>query len=98
LQSCSANMPTVWVYVMLFGIHIGQQMSSLSQDGLLPFKIRLSAYCALIEFARVALALLMILFIREVTIALALRLKCAANALLPPPPPPTPSPFAAALD
>lgn len=68
LQSCSANMPTVWVYVMLFGIHIGQQMSSLSQDGLLPFGIRLSVYCALIEFVRVALALLMILFIREVTV------------------------------
>jgi hypothetical protein len=31
LQSCSVNMPTVWVYIMLFGIHIGQQMSSLSQ-------------------------------------------------------------------
>ena len=66
LQSCSPNMPSVWVYVMLFGIHIGQQMSSLSQDGLLPFSIRLSVFCALIEFARVALALLMILFIRQV--------------------------------
>lgn len=59
-------MPSVWVYVMLFGIHIGQQMSSLSQDGLLPFSIRLSVFCALIEFARVAVALLMILFIRQV--------------------------------
>jgi hypothetical protein len=66
LQSCSANMPSVWVYIMLFGIHIGQQMSSLSQDGLLPFSIRLSVFCALIEFLRVALALLMILFIRQV--------------------------------
>jgi hypothetical protein len=66
LQSCSANMPTVWVYVMLFGIHMGQQMSSLSQDGLLPFSMRLSVFCAFIEFIRLALAFLMILFIREV--------------------------------
>jgi len=65
LQSCSPNMPTVWVYVMLFGVHIGQQMSSLSQDGLLPFSVRWSISCALVEFVRVALALLMILFIRQ---------------------------------
>lgn len=66
LQSCSPNMPTVWVYVMLFGIHMGQQISALSQNGLLPFSIRLSVFCAFIEFIRVALALLMILFIRDV--------------------------------